>query len=1320
MPGLRRNLPVIMAVVFSVALVAFLVSRMGRATHRAVRVTIGEVEAVHPEVRIGSRDVRGTARLSVGELITTGQDGRGRIRLDDGTTVVLDRSTSISATPTGVALEAGRIFVQGGVAARTEVTAGPSATVVASSALAFARSGSDVRIYCANGEAVVRAGSKQERVRGGETAAANANALTVAPEKAFDDWTGGMAKPWGAGGRPRGAIGELWGRLSSTTDEAGSPLAIRSHEVEARIEGESAITRVVTTYFNGGSFPVRGDFRMAIPQGGIVSRFALQRGESIEEGAVWAGRDGDDASLPRLEWAGAGWVRGAVPSIGAGDTVAVIVEYVEWLSAKAGKMSYRYPMVTEGAPPLVGELRIRVDASGAHPSSIAVGSGARVEGAVVELRRADARPEADLVVELEVPALTPDHAIAYVASAGAGDRGSDPYVLVRTELPAEAQSPGVTLAIVLDTSWSMAPALLDAERALIEALIAGLGAHDRVAVLAADQHVHPVGPEGLAPIDEPRRKAIREGLAKLRPGGASDFGAALEHAADALPADSSGAMVVYVGDGWPTVGDPDFEAVRARLARRAGGVPRLGAVAVGPVSNRFGLAALVRGSGPVIEIADRGDAASAAVTLLAGALEPAVDGVELDLGPTIDRVYPRGAHSVSARDTAFAVGRVRGGLPQSVVLRYRQKGRLIERVQRLELGHAIKAGDVRRRWAAARVEDIVLRGESVEGATDIAVRAQLLTPWTGWYIGGGGTVASTPMSARVLDLSLPGVAWAARLATPATHTGALLEPVDSSPKVAEDDFHALIQIYAKRTLDQSMAGVRRCRDTRATVRPEISGTLRVRLTLDGAGHASHVSVQAVRAIDDDGPLDRCVQNLIEATPFFDSGTKTSVNIQHDLVLPPARGSERRKCSATSFLPLPLRRGIWRERLKNAQPIDVYIKAKQGCELSIWADQRALLELLLEVVTDGPERIRLAAKLEENGESDAATHLRRAAISRASSTAELDQVRAALIGEEPKPGLVFEKQFKAAANNEDRLAVVRRFLKLSPHDGLLRRSLFALLEAVGQKDPLLQAVLDARDDPFADAGLLADGASALRRMGRDEEGQRAFGELVERAPNDPYARAYVGDRLRDEGLFDEATAAYEALALLLPGNPAATLRLALAHAGAGRLDVATRVLDRVAQTGGRADDTQLGELASMTAAALLADARTRAPADAPLLDRRALELPLPDVAGYVLVRAPVSSLIEARASRKDFKDDSALDWSAPSVGIFATRIERGTDVVRLHLRRKPDFGSQRPATVRVQMLLFDEDRSKTRYVEKQIEVEAGGKVAEVRLEGGKIL
>ena len=67
----------------------------------------------------------------------------------------------------------------------------------------------------------------------------------------------------------------------------------------------------------------------------------------------------------------------------------------------------------------------------------------------------------------------------------------------------------------------------------------------------------------------------------MRPGGATDLGAALEHAADALPSDAPSATVLYLGDGWPTLGDTRIDAIRMRLARGKGGLPRLGAVAVG-------------------------------------------------------------------------------------------------------------------------------------------------------------------------------------------------------------------------------------------------------------------------------------------------------------------------------------------------------------------------------------------------------------------------------------------------------------------------------------------------------------------------------------------------------------------------------------------------------------------------------------------------------------------------------------------------------------------------------------------------------------------
>src|SRR5262249_28503312 len=156
----------------------------------------------------------------------------------------------------------------------------------------------------------------------------------------------------------------------------------------------------------------------------------------------------------------------------------------------------------------------------------------------------------------------------------------------------------------------------------------------------------PIGPDKIGPADDARKKAILAALGGVTTGGATDLGRALEAGADALPADAPAAMVIYVGDGWPTVGDASPDRILARLARRPGGAPRLGAALVGPLVNRLGMAALVRGQGPLFEVRDSTDAAHIAVALLAEALQPTVAGVELLLGPEVERVYPRGARAV--------------------------------------------------------------------------------------------------------------------------------------------------------------------------------------------------------------------------------------------------------------------------------------------------------------------------------------------------------------------------------------------------------------------------------------------------------------------------------------------------------------------------------------------------------------------------------------------------------------------------------------------------------------------------------------------------
>jgi tetratricopeptide (TPR) repeat protein len=490
------------------------------------------------------------------------------------------------------------------------------------------------------------------------------------------------------------------------------------------------------------------------------------------------------------------------------------------------------------------------------------------------------------------------------------------------------------------------------------------------------------------------------------------------------------------------------------------------------------------------------------------------------------------------------------------------------------------------------------------------------------------------------------------------------------------------------------------------------------------GRATHVRVSSREQSQRDRVLERCVESVVASLPYFAAGIEVSVT--HALAVPEGRGARRTTCSPTSRLSLPIRRAVWRARSHSRA--EDYLEAARTCELPAWTDKRELLLLLLETTSDGPARLRLAHELDRLGESDAASFVRKEALRRVTSFEELARLSRIILADEPEIDSELQKAYAGATTNEARLEVVRRFLLLAPHNALARRQLLALLEALDRKEALGSEIDRIRSDPFADAGLLAQGASALRRLGQVDEARRAFGELIERAPGDPWTLGFVGDRLRAEGLHDEAIDAYESLARLLPSDAGVGLRLALAHAGAGRLDIATRLLERVTQTGGRGDDGRLGELASITQAVLLAGARAGSANDAPEVSaeitRRLLQTPLPDVASVMVIQTPPgddTSNVRVEISR-DQGDRGAQppDFDARALGLAALRLERGDGTARLRLTRSADATPGRPTRVTLAALVLSEDRKASRLITHEVDVSADGKPVELRWNGEAFL
>ncbi len=277
----------IISLLAAVALVGVGVWWLGGTRARALSPTVADIEVVHSGVSVDGAPGVGAMRVGVKAVVVTDAEGRARLRLDDGTTAVLDRDTEIVFTEKGMSLKRGRMFVVGAADARTELAVAEASAVVSGANCGLDVSDGKAHLYAANEEIVISAGGKEHKVRAGELATISGAAVEVTPAKTFDDWTGGLAAPWGVDGSPRRAVGELWGREpGAAAGDPGSPLTIRSHDVEATIDGEVAHTKLHTVFFNGGSSAVTGDFRIAIPRGAIVSRFAWGSGGKLEEAKI--------------------------------------------------------------------------------------------------------------------------------------------------------------------------------------------------------------------------------------------------------------------------------------------------------------------------------------------------------------------------------------------------------------------------------------------------------------------------------------------------------------------------------------------------------------------------------------------------------------------------------------------------------------------------------------------------------------------------------------------------------------------------------------------------------------------------------------------------------------------------------------------------------------------------------------------------------------------------------------------------------------------------------------------------------------------------
>jgi Flp pilus assembly protein TadD len=692
-------------------------------------------------------------RLGEDAIVVIEEGGLGWLRRDGGTTLLVRGPAKLRVGKTALRLEAGRAFAET-PEGRAEQLDTPAGLLVLSAVRASVEvSAERTEVYVLEGE--LRRGELVARA--GERLVLQGKEGKVSPELAWEDWTGGLATTDRQSEPAPFGVGTVGARRPGSV-EAHEALGVRRLDVRVSIQGDLATTEIDQEFFNPHSEIVEGQYRFRVPEGALLERFGVDRDGGVLFGYVKEKQAaaaqyaanvarGEDPAV--LAWRGPGEYEAKLFPIAPGATRRVVVRYTEWLSrtgARGERRLYVYPMAFEGSEasaPHIEDYSIEIDLEEAGAKEVRAGMDAVRTGQLLVVRGHDLVPRADLAVELYDDG--PKTAVAAVAAhkadlvalgpaevrdARRSTSGEAGYVLVPVRagvLP--ERKLGIDLVIVVDSSAGTDPANLSLARAATRALLTHLGPTDRAVVLAGDDRLRPVaeGLDGLAAVGRAESELVQRGLAAVTPGGASDLGAMLSEAAGKTSEDRETA-VIYIGDGRPTVGELDTQSIRARLAKLPRPV-RMFALGTGESADLALLESLARG-GLAMRISDVRGAARSALEVLERVERGAELGATVDLGPGVERVYPRELGALTEGETTLVVGRLSGEVPKELRVKT-QRGESVLPIERVEIDDH---GDLRRRWANGRLAEMLASGEGRAALVDLGVRQGIVTPVTSLYV----------------------------------------------------------------------------------------------------------------------------------------------------------------------------------------------------------------------------------------------------------------------------------------------------------------------------------------------------------------------------------------------------------------------------------------------------------------------------------------------------------------------------------------------------------------------------------------------------------
>ena len=572
-------------------------------------------------------------------------------------------------------------------------------------------------------------------------------------------------------------------------------LAVKSIQLDTKISGQVATTRVEQVFRNDTPYTLEGTYFFPIPETASIIEFSIWENGKKLSGEVRSREEARriyDEIVRRqkdpglLEYAGKDLFQASIFPIPPNSDKKLELVYSQILKADSGTVSYRYPLGTgrnlwqrqmgiedgvraQNVPQQFGTVSGKIEITGKEALRNIYSPSHKID--VVN------KGEKSASISFETSSNDSDFQLYYgLSNDDFGmtllthrEPGKDGYFLLMLspkDEVAERELVNKDVVFVLDTSGSMADeGKMDKARAALLFGIRSLRDGDRFNVIsfAGEEHLME---RDLINADASGRRRGEEFVKGLRPTGGTNINDSLIASMKQFDKNDRPKMLVFMTDGLPTVGETNIDKINANLQKTKTTDVRIFPFGVGYDVNTALLDKLGSENAGISDyVQPKEDLEIKVSSFFAKVSSPVLSDLELDLGDLqTDLMYPRKLTDLFKGMQLMVIGRYKNAndLKNATITLRGKSGRESRSFNYSNLDFSVREEDndfLPRLWASRRVgwliEQIRLNGETKElrdEIVDLGTRYGIVTPYTS-YLATDGTFANTlPTNTRQMSL----------------------------------------------------------------------------------------------------------------------------------------------------------------------------------------------------------------------------------------------------------------------------------------------------------------------------------------------------------------------------------------------------------------------------------------------------------------------------------------------------------------------------------------------------------------------------------------